>query len=136
MIKSRALRFGYDLSLSDEQRRKALRASIRADTNIKGVVCLKRTRDMIEEALIQVSNKIYRETGCRANNISSEYYKQMKIWEKRANRDYRYLNEWGRDYYKVKKDAEAGRIYLITRDDIMKHLSSDYNLKLMRIFNL
>jgi hypothetical protein len=131
---TRALRFGYHLAYDEEQRHKAIRDSVMADTNSRGVVGLKRTREMINDALLHELNRIYRETGPhRGNYPNPEYYELIKPWEKRANRDFDYLNEWGRDFYKVQKDAEAGRVYLIRPEDI--HLPPDYGLTLARIFS-
>jgi hypothetical protein len=132
-LRLRALRFGYNLSFDEEQRRRAIRASVKADTNSHHVG-LKRTRDMIDNALLHELNRIYRETGPhRGNYPNPDYYELIKPWEKRANRDFDYLNEWGRDFYKVQKDAEAGRVYLIRPEDI--HLPPDYGLTLARIFS-
>jgi hypothetical protein len=130
---TRASRFGYHLADDEEQRHKAIRDSVIADTNSHGVVSLKRTREMIESMLLYIKNGIYLETGPHLGGYPNpEFYELFKPWEERANRDFIYLNEWGRDY-KVQKDAEAGRVYLIRPEDI--HLPPDYGLTLTRIFS-
>jgi hypothetical protein len=132
-LRLRALRFGYNLSFDEEQRRRAIRASVKADTNLHHVG-LKRSHDMIDDALLHELNRIYRETGPhRGNYPNPEYYDLIRPWVKRANRDFRYLADWGRDYYKVKEDAKAGRVYLISRADL--HLPSNYGLTLTKIFS-